>query len=226
MADAPSYFSWRLVRPCLLLLAVLMGGFSLSSCGFMGAAEEQQNGKQVDATYKGLDDKTLAIVVYTDMATTLEYPDARKEISAFLTAQFHQNMPKVRLVNYMDVIHWQDDTQGWEKLPEKDIGTHFSVDRVLYIELLDYRTREPGGLNLLRGRIQATAAVFEVDMPAPAAVWQQAFDVYWPDPMPEDVLHGNDDTVRKRVLEEFSDQVVGCFYDHKKIDKSAREKSE
>lgn len=223
-APAPRFSRW--MRRSILALALLAAGGGLASCGFLAGAFQQQTGKAVEATYRNLDNKSLAIVVDPDPATALEYAGARTEIGAFVTAQFQQNMPNVKLLRYQDVIRWQDETLQWQGLPVKDIGKHFGTERVLYIELLDYRTREAGATNLLRGHIHAMARVFEVDTPGPNAAWEKEFDVAWPPTAPMDVLKANDTAVRKRVLEVFSEQLVGQFYDHKEGSESLRERSE
>ncbi len=214
------------MRRVLPLLVLLGAACVTAGCGFLAGAYEQNNGKKVVAAYTGLDDKSVAIVTDVDPATAMEYVSARAEIGAFVTAHFQQFMPKVKLLRYQDVIRWQDDTLQWQGLREKDIGKHFSVDRVLYIELLDYRTREPGATNLMRGRIHALARVFEVDTPGPNAAWEKEFDTYWPPLEPQDVSHVNDTAVRKRVLELFSYDLVGQFYDHRQFNQSIREQAE
>jgi len=208
---------------CGLMLVAL--ALALPGCWFF-AASEQMNGKAVDAQYKGLDDKSVAIVVFADPATTLEYPNSREEISAFVTAKIQEGMPKVRLLNYKEVIRWQDDTLNWAAVPEKDIAKHFSVDRVIYIELLEYSTREPGSADLLRGRIRTVCKVFEAETPGDTPAWKNDFAVFWPEQMPEDVQHSSDRIVRKRVLDAFSEKLVWCFYDHHELEKTVREKSE
>jgi len=165
----------------------------------------------------------VAIVIYADWATSLEYVGARDEIAVFVTARIHEMIPTAKLVNAKEIIHWQDDTQEWQGMPVKEIGTHFGVDRVLYIELLDYHTREPGSKNLMRGRIHAVARVYETDTPGDKPVWEREIDVYWPKVAPVNSLQSSDVTVRRRVLEAFSDELVGNFFDRREYEKSIRE---
>lgn len=199
-----------------LVLGMLGGilGLGLGGCSWLAMASEKVGGKNVPADYKTLDDKSLAIVIYPDWATGLEYAGARDEIGAFTTAQMREFLPKTKLVNYKEVIHWQDDTQQWRNMEMKEIGKHFGVDRILYIEVLDYRSRQPGSDNLLQGRIHAMARIYETDAAGPAAAWEKEFDVTWPN-IPEGPPKTNDLTVRRRVLEAFSVQLVGNFYEHK-----------
>lgn len=210
-----------------LPLALLLGAsLALGGCEWLAMGTEKVIGKEVISNYPGLIDKSLVIVVYADPATTFEYPAAREEISAFVTGKFQKTLPSVKLVDYKDIIRWQDDTFNWQGLPEKDWGRHFSTQRVLYIELLEYSTREPGSQDLLRGRIRATCKVFETDAPGQTAAWTEQFKVFWPTDMPELASHSNDLAARRRVLEAFSEQLVNGFYDHREREIPTREKSQ
>ncbi len=110
----------------------------------MGYGEEIQ-GHPVDAQYKGLDGKSVALVLYADQATTNEYPAAREELAAFISSKLREKIPTCKLLDYREVTIWQDDTMNWFGLTEKQIGKHFAVDRVLYIELLGLHRRHQKG---------------------------------------------------------------------------------
>lgn len=211
----------RLLSAALVILTAA----ALPACGWLAHAQERQIGREVAAQYQGLQDKSLAIVVYADPAILFEYPDARKEVSAFLAKKFHAAMPSVRMLDYNQVINWQNETMNWQALPEKDIGKHFGVDRVLYVELTDYGTRDPGAQDLLRGRIRAVARVFEADMPGNAAAWRGEYAVFWPETGPATYGGSDDRTARIRVLDRFSERVVNAFHDHRERDPSIREKA-
>lgn len=213
----------KLAQYGLLTLTVLLSSLQLSGCAFLAAGAQKVAGKDVAASYTGLSNKTVAIVIYADWATSLEYVGARDEIAIFVTARCHELLPTVKLVNAKEIIHWQDDTREWQGMPVKEIGQHFSVDRVLYIELLDYRTREPGAKNLMRGRIHAMCRVYETETPGNTPAWERELDVYWPEVAPQNALQTSDITIRRRVLEAFSDQLVGNFFDRKEYEKSIRE---
>lgn len=210
-----SVAAWLL---CLTLVLTLAG------CQWAARAYERQNGKAVTAVYTGLLDKSVAIVVYADDATTFQYPECREEISAFVAARFRGNVPNIRLLSHKDVINWQNETLNWQALQVKDIGKHFSVDRVLYIELNEFASREPDSDMLLRGRIKASCQVFEVDIPGNQPSWREEIAVYFPDNGPLDATQSSELVVRKRALEMFSENLVNRFYDHRELEKTIKEK--
>jgi hypothetical protein len=184
----------------------------LPGCSWMSAAGQS---KKVIAEYRGLDNKTAAIVIYTAEANMDEFPGAREDISAFIDKQMKLHLPTTRLVNYKEVINWQEDTLNWFAMPEKEIGKHFSVDRVIYIEVLAYESRAEQAYGDLQGHVRANCKVFEVDTPGIAPAWTGVIDVKWPKDRPADGTQTTEMAVRSRTLALFAQDLIGHFYDHK-----------
>jgi hypothetical protein len=207
MAHAGRY--GRFTHP-LLALAGVCATLSLAGCvGDPGKYGEED--KEIPVEYSGLAGKSVAIVVYADDATTWEYARAREEVSAFVAQALRVGIPTIRLVDYHDVLQWQDATLNWYGLPIKDIGKHFDVDRVIYIELLQYSSREPGTTDLLRGSVKANCSVYETDSAGDKPAWSGTIAAEFPEKGPEDPLKSNDLIVRKRALETFAGTLTQHF---------------
>jgi hypothetical protein len=123
-------------------------------------------------------------------------------------------MPTTRLLNYDDVIAWQDDTINWFALSEKDIGRHFSVDKVLYIEVLAYEAKNANNYGDLQGQLRANCKIFEVEAPGNAPAWTGVIDEKWPHDRPLPAAQGSEVMVRSRTLQGFAADLVGHFYNH------------
>ncbi len=205
-----------------LLVSALLGLTpGLSGCGILpgtGATD-----KKIPAAYLGMADKSLAIVIYTDQATTNEFPAAREEISSFLAAQVREHLPTTRMLDYHEVINWQDDTLNWYSLTEKEMGKHFSVDRVLYIELLDYAVSPNRGYGDLQGHLRANCKVYAVDATSPEAAWSEVIDVSYPKDHPLEAVKMSPDAVRSHTLEDFAAEVVSRFYEHGEFTKALKD---
>ncbi len=193
-------------------LLAMIGCLAAAIAGCTGPGLGGKESKEYHADYKGLENQTLAVVVYLDSAMNFEYPNAREEISNFLLQQIHQNLPTTRPIPPDIIIRWQDETINWQALNPIEIGKHFSVDRVMMVEVLEYGTRDQDVKNLLRGRLRAQVQIYEKDKTSPA--WQQEIGSIWPQNGPLDVTRSSDMTVRMRVLESFASAVIGRFYDH------------
>ena len=200
---------------------IAVGLFAIAGCGWLDQhLAAPVTAKSWVAPYTGFVDKTAAIVVYAPAATLDEYSGAREEISTFVATQMREHMAATRLLAPRDVIYWQDETLNWQNLSARDVGRHFGVDRVLFIEVLDYSMRRPMGVSNLQGRLRAQCKIYETQENAPkpddnghlAAVWTGLIDAAWPPAKPLDPTQTNEAAVRLRTLESFADTLVRCFY--------------
>ena len=201
--------------------AVVVLGISLllAGCGLFGGNKAPQ-GFTSATDYPGLADKSVAIVVYAPRATLEEYTGAREEISSFLVAKMRERMPTTRLVAPREVIYFQDDTLNWTSLTERDIGRHFSVEKVLFIQILDYSTRPIVGYGNMQGHLRAQCRIVDSSPAAVAAAtpgarpdveWKGIIDVRWPPDRPLDPTQTNEGAVRLRLLDAFAERLTQCF---------------
>ncbi|MCL2639585.1 MAG: hypothetical protein FWD53_01950 [Phycisphaerales bacterium] len=204
---------------------IVCGVLALVASVLLGGCAERVWGKRVIAEYDGLANKSVAIVVYIAPATIYEFPSAREDVSAFLAAQMRAKMPNVRLLDSRHVIRWQDDTINWFAMSEKQIGRHFGVDRVLYVEVLAYASRVEAGYGDLQGRLRTHSKVFETDTAGDAPAWTALTDVTWPVDRPIEPNRMSEVAVRQRTLNVFAELVVGKLYDHKAYEKRIGEKN-
>jgi len=210
---------------CVLAIALCapLGGCGLF--GFIAGSWERTAGKNVTAEYHGLAKKSVAIVVFMAPGIIDEFPSAREDVSGFLAMQMRHKMPDTRLLDYREVIRWQDDTINWSSIFEKDIGRHFGVERVLYIELLHYSSRLESGYGDLQGRVRANCKIFETDTPGNKPAWEAEIDVTWPRHKPKDPNY-SELAVRKRTIEVFAEKLVAKLYDHKEEEKPLAQRND
>ena len=205
---------------------ILLFAFAyLSGCAYLAGGMAHQEGRPVAAEYAGLDGKSVAVVVYATRATTNEFSAARDEISAFVVTELRKALPACRIVDPRVVIRWQDDTLNWDSLAEHDIGKHFGVERVLFIELVGYETKVPGAQGYVQGYIEANAKVFEVDTPGTLPAWQGSVVVKWPPDGPIDMMRVSELAVRKNALQKFGEKIAGYMHAHKEQDDTMRDKA-
>jgi hypothetical protein len=82
---------------------------------------------------------------------------------------------------------------------------------------VEYGTREPGSLNLYRGRINAQASLYKTSLDErKARLWRgKAIRVVYPEHDPTGLLRENDRSVRDKTEAIFADKLAKRFYDHK-----------
>ncbi len=199
----------------ILLLAGSLIGCNLLAFPLWVLAPELKD--TVPAEYDGLANHSVAIVVYADYDVLYSYPYARTELATTVGQELTRTVEGIRVVDPQRVVAYQDQNIYWDTMPMPELGETLGADRVLYISLSEYTTREPGSTTLVRGRIQATASAWESPCPdgTDGLVWEKNdLAVTWPSEGPLGVLTTNDRPVRQETVRQFAVLLAKSFYSY------------
>lgn len=154
----------RLAYLALALFPLLAGCNMLAYPAYLMAPEPPA--KTVAAEFEGLQNKTVAVVVYAGPQTQLDYQTAQMEVTDAVGAEMRRKIDGVKLIETGRVIRYQCENANWESLPPEQLCRTFKCDYVMLISLIEFGTREPGSEHLPRGRISAQCSVYA---PPPAS---------------------------------------------------------
>lgn len=153
---------------CLALLLVccslLMSGCNIF--GFFGAieAERRRTGTiKVDAQYTGLEGQRVAVIV--DASRELQ-ADGRRVIQAVLSeviARLEANGNLESIVPAVDIERVLYDEPDLLSRTYDEIAMRFGVDRLVVIQLEEFRLAEPGNLYVWAGHAAGVLLVVEAD---------------------------------------------------------------
>jgi hypothetical protein len=153
-----------------LLACALAGCDSTKYALYLMAPEDK--GKTVEAEYKGLEKKTVAVIIYADQSVMYEYPYARLGLSMRINSELKKRVDKVTVIDPVRVIKYQDQNIRWDTEDKARLAKALGADRLLYVALEEYRLRDAGGSGTFNGRIVAQASVTEVENPAATPAWR------------------------------------------------------
>jgi len=131
--------------------------------GALGQNLEYQKRIEVLPQYDGLSGKTVGVIVDADMATLYEFPDLVTKITSGVTLRIARDVPDVQLISPDAVIGWQWRTPQWNALPYGEMAHSLNVDRVVLIDLYEYRLHPPGNRWLWEGACAANVSIIERD---------------------------------------------------------------
>lgn len=204
--------------------AGVAAGSGCSIIGFGGALIEnhrRNSTKKVDAEYKGLTGKKWAVVVIADRAIQADFPD----VVGYLTRQITQRLsdpegaqkeiaaagciPADTLLAYLyEHPRWVAQTRG---ALAKELG----VDRLIIVELVEYRLNDPGNRYLWSGLATGTLGVIEADSAVPDEfAFEKPVSVKFPD---KDNFGPGDfsaEVVATALGGRFVDRCTWLFYRH------------
>lgn len=208
------------IKQLVAALALGVGLTSLSGCNVVGFVAQGVAGDpppiNVTAEYYGLQNQSVAVLVNADLPVMYAYPQAQLEVADALVNKIAANVEGARVVDARQSIEFQTRNIYWTTERYSVLAQKLKVSRLIVVELLDYRTREPGNAALYQGAITARVDVIEADGDRPDDVaYSGHVNVTYPPDAPVPVPNTQEITVRKGVLDMFALAAGGKFYDHK-----------
>jgi hypothetical protein len=199
-----------------LVSAACAGGCQLA--GVMAASEERYGSHTVTPEYTGLVGQDFAVVAWTDRATQMEYPSLLPSLIQRVDLALAQHAGASGHVEGDKVTSYLANTPQWVVWPRgkltEELGEQ-GVDRVVFIEINEFRTNEPGNEYLWDGVAWATVSIIERGTSgSDAEAFRKDVRVTFPDSSgygPEEISRlGVASTLSKRLV----DRVAWLFFEH------------
>ncbi len=211
----------RFGRLCALAAAgtLLVAGSGCQIFGVAGVvakAIDDATPKKVYAEYTGLQGKTFAVVVAASQMVQSEFPALVPELTARVTANLAENAGASGFVPAEQVVLFQKQNPRWPLMDREELGKALGgVDRVVFIELDEFRLREPGNRYLWDGQASGMIAVIEADGPLAGEYrYQRMIRVGFPDSSGFSQDDFGAGVVASALVSRFSRRAAWMFYDH------------
>ncbi len=203
---------------CLLMMASLLpmsGCILVGLSSAIGANIEKQKQIEVLAKYRGLENKSVAVLAHSDQRTAYEFPTAIPNIVGNMVLILDKNVPGVRVLDPRYSVTWMHQTPGWPTLPLADLAKELDVDRVVVIDIFEYRLNPEGNSFLWDGVAGANVSVVERDGIDPDS-FAEEFQVISKFPDMEGIgkAQAGPREIEIGLQKTFVDQVGFLFYDH------------
>lgn len=208
----------RTTGPRAASLLLLLGVVLCAGCN--GWSSRGPEVVDVKARYTDLKDRRVAVVVAVSDHTAFNFPQAREQMTTEITRRIVANVPGSIVTDPREIIAWQDDNSYWGTRPPSQLVRQLGVERLILIEVGEYRTHEPGNKHQLRGVIAARVNIVEAESPDPdnfAASYTKT--VMYPEPSVSKIgrIAEGEDKIERMTQIRFCEEVSGLFFDHKLV---------
>lgn len=183
-----------------------------------GDTMERTGSHDVYAEYQGLRDKNFAVLIVVDRATASEHPRMVNRLTNSITDMLMEQKDLIGFAGRVPgpyVLAFQFGNPSWVSWPYQRIAEEFTVERLIVVDIFDYRLQEPGNSYVWKGKIGARVGVIEADGPASDEfIYTKDIVVGFPDKdgyTPNDYSQGQ---VQATLEKRFADRVTWLFYDH------------
>lgn len=216
----------RTERAVVLLLAAVMTALA-TGCnvvGFAGALEESRRRNSTHAVkeqYAGLKGKRWAVVVMADRIIQADHP----AIVAYLTTKITERLSdtkagqqQIAAAGYVPaerLLRYLYDNPRWVTLPRGQLAKELGVDRLIVVDVQEFRLNDPGNQYLWAGVAAGTVGVVEAESSEPDEfAFEQPLKVTFPD---KDGYGPNElgaEVVSTELARRFIDRATWMFYEH------------
>ena len=205
-----------------LVLALLVTGQSgCSVLGFGGAMIEsyrRSSTRTVAPEYEGLKGKNWAVVVIADRSVQAEFGDLVPWLTGHICDRLVAEQPKIvaaGMVPAERVLRYMYDHPSWTSMPYSELAKELQVNRLIVVELIEYRLNNPGNRYLWDGVAAGTVGIVEADASVQDEFgFQKSVRVRFPD----GDTYGPGDfdraTVATALGQRFLDRTTWLFYSH------------
>ena len=190
-------------------------GCTLVGFGFMAVEEYRKTGSHIEeAQYKGLTDKNFAVIVSADRMIQANYPEIVPQMTTSMSQRLAENVDAQGFVPGMTMLTYQYNHPSWSSKSYGEVAEELGVERLIVIDIQEFRLNDPGNRHIWDGAAAATIAVIEADGPYPDDVSHEHFvHVTYPD----SGGYGPDDLNRMQMISvlksRFINRASWPFYD-------------
>lgn len=207
----------RTIRTLFLTCAVGLATATLTGCYAFGLAElERREGSHpVEIEYEGLQGKAVAVVVNADRRIQSEFPAVVEQITARVNDRLAKHGAAKSHADTTELLSFLYNRPQWTTKPLGELAAELKVERIVYIELREFRLHEPGNSWTWDGAVSGVVAVIEADSDAPDEyAFQRPISISFPDSPGTGPAQLSGQEVASVLLKRFVDRASWPFYKH------------
>lgn len=200
------------------MMATIVAACGCQETGSLLYTLKADDTKKVKAESSELEKKRICIWVWIDDDVLFEHPNLRPDIANHVKSALSQQV-ECTFVDPATVEQYQRSDYESDQLGVVPIGRHFEADRVLHVEVSEFRTRPTATPSLFQGTIRTQCTLYdctgeEKDTSEKRRLWTKKIDVVYPETRSLGQNETDDVQIRSNTLLVFADLLAKCFYIH------------
>lgn len=204
-------------RATLGMAAVLLST-TVAGCeaiGFLATNYRENTPVKVEPLYDGLKGKSYAVVVVADRGIDANYPGLVPVINASINDRLHDEAGASGWIPSQELLGHLYNNPRWTATARSDLVKELGVDRLVVVELQEFRLNDIGNQYLWDGRASGLVSVLEADSPSPETfAFEKPVDVHFPDKQGYSPQDMSGDLVAAALRKRFVDRAAWMFYTH------------
>lgn len=199
-----------------LALAAAIPGCEL--LGVIGTAYEESADHLVRAQYEGLKGKTYAVLVVSDRGIEADFPGITAEITTRINDRLADPKNAVGATGHIaskDLLKYLFNHPDSTIKPGGKLAEELGVDRIIRVDLYEFRVNDAGNQYVWDGAAAATVGVIERESITPDEyAFRSTHRVGFPDKSGITQTDISGQVVMSALVKRITDRVTWLFHDH------------
>lgn len=207
-------------RPlCPILVLALLGTLAaMAGCevvGFAAYAVQSGTPKKVEAQYSGLDGKSFAVVVNVERSIQGEFTALPSRLTTAISEDLKKNTQATAYIPPNLLLARLYENPRWTSMTAGEIARMLQVERLVYVEVLEFHLNEPGNRHVWAGVAAGRLVVIETDGVLPDdPVFEKGVQVTFPDQDGFTEAELPASGVATELSRRFAQRIAWMFYKH------------
>jgi hypothetical protein len=205
----------------LLALPLVLALLAMPSCavvgviGAMADAAEESGSTTYPAEYDGIDGHSYAVIIALDRVVEADNPGITTRLTQLIDQSLRANTQATAHIPSGRLLSTLYADPSWKALPRGELGEKLGVERLVVVEVVEYRLHEPGNRYTWDGVASGIVEVYEVDGPLPDdPMFERPIAVAFPDRsglLEEEIPEA---AVTSELSRRFAERISWLFYKH------------
>ncbi|MBL4591008.1 MAG: hypothetical protein JKY96_03510 [Phycisphaerales bacterium] len=198
-----------------LALFLMPGCIIGAAVGGMMESAHRTGSHEVDAEYLGIPGKSFAVVCTADRLIQSDQPGLTARIIQRTNDRLIQNADPSYAIPSIDLLAVLYNTPQWPAMTRGEVATLLGVERLIVIEIIEYRLHEPGNQYIWDGAASCVVYVYESDSVIPDdPIYEKSIRVTFPDSTGYMRTEIPESAVTTELSNRLINRVSWLFYNH------------
>lgn len=198
------------------LFTLTPGCFVPTFIGMMAESAYLAGDTEFQAAYDGLTEKTYAVVVSADRVIQAENPGIIDQVTRRVNELLAEHAGASGHIPTDALLNVLYNNPQWQAMPRGELGDRLGVQRLVVVEMREYRLTEPGNRYVWDGLASALVEVYEIDSGIPDdPLFERTVEVKFPDYQGVLRERYEESLVTSTLAQRLTDRIAWMFYTHK-----------
>lgn len=201
-------------------VAMMPGCIVGSLVGGMAQSYHDTGSTTFPAEYTGLVGKSFAVVVSADRVVQAEEPGLTARVTQRVNDTLMRAAGASHGIPTRDLLGVLYNKPQWQAMAPSDVAELLGVQRLVWVEISEYRLREPGNQYIWAGLCQGLVTVYAADGALPDdPMYEKRIAVRYPAREGMMATDIPETVVASELSRRFTDRVAWLFYEHEEANR-------